>query len=579
MNIETPWATCFLTRMLILYLEKIGKETDIDYQEILKENDAFNHLDNPKIFLKDYNNWVPYHVLRNLTGAAERAAGTKEVAYLAARHYFQGNYGPSLLEIIAKLPDNMEEVLSFSNLWAAGYANYLKLQCLVSSDPNESSVTLLSQYGLNVEPSIGSIYLIRGNYEGFTQLFDCITDAACSEEISQVKIETVAKEFGSYRIEQRNDQLSILENDSKREVVAARKVFLKSETIPLSENKPRRADGQVVSPKNKSLTVLTPGIEENPTHWKRENAAYQIVHEGTLQAGPLRFPFQKGQIFNAPYSRYRFKWSSNETRLLPPETAQARSEIIPLLFNHLTELRETHRQLLRCAIENKALAQANKNLKGALQKESDFFGIIGKSAKMKKLIEQVELISQVDSTILITGETGTGKELLAKAIHQSSPRRDQKFVAINCAALSESLLESELFGYEKGAFTGAISQKKGIFEAAHGGTLFLDEVGEISLTMQAKLLRVLEQQEIQRVGGRETIAIDVRILSATNRDLREMVASGKFRSDLYYRLHVISLAVPPLRERFEDLLSLVDYYLNFFSQKSSTCSHARPCRI
>ncbi|HLG21589.1 MAG TPA: sigma-54 dependent transcriptional regulator, partial [Candidatus Manganitrophaceae bacterium] len=399
-------------------------------------------------------------------------------------------------------------------------------------------------------------------------LFDCITDAACSEEISQVKIETVAKEFGSYRIEQRNDQLSILENDSKREVVAARKVFLKSETIPLSENKLGRGDGLVVSPKNKSLTVLTPGIEENPTHWKRENAAYQIVHEGTLQAGPLRFPFQKGQLFNAPYSRYRFKWSSKETRLFSPETAQARSEIIPLLFNHLTELRETHRQLLRCAIENKALVQANNNLKGALQKESDFFGIIGKSAKMKKLIEQVELISQVDSTILITGETGTGKELLAKAIHQSSPRRDQKFVAINCAALSESLLESELFGYEKGAFTGALSQKKGIFEAAHGGTLFLDEVGEISLTMQAKLLRVLEQQEIQRVGGRETIAIDVRILSATNRDLREMVASGKFRSDLYYRLHVISLAVPPLRERFEDLLSLVDYYLNFFSQKS-----------
>jgi transcriptional regulator with PAS, ATPase and Fis domain len=224
-------------------------------------------------------------------------------------------------------------------------------------------------------------------------------------------------------------------------------------------------------------------------------------------------------------------------------------------------------------MENRVLAQANEALRNAIQKEGEFYGIIGNSPGMRALFEQIELISQAASTILIVGETGTGKELLAKAIHQSSPRRDRKFYAINCAALTENLLESELFGYEKGAFTGALSQKKGIFETAHGGTLFLDEVGEISLAMQAKLLRVLEEQEIQRVGGRETISIDVRIISATNKELKEMVAAGTFRSDLFYRLHVISLAIPPLRERPEDLLLLVDRFLNLFSQK---CKKEKP---
>ena len=192
---------------------------------------------------------------------------------------------------------------------------------------------------------------------------------------------------------------------------------------------------------------------------------------------------------------------------------------------------------------------------------------------MQRLFEQVKLVARAESTVLIVGETGTGKELLARAIHHLSPRQSERFFAINCAVLTESLLEAELFGYEKGAFTGAQSMKKGIFETAHGGTLLLDEVGEISPAMQVKLLRVLEEEEIQRVGGRETIPIDVRIISATNRDLKELVDSGGFRNDLYYRLHVISLQIPPLRERREDTLLLVDHFLGLFSKK---CKKEKP---
>jgi transcriptional regulator with PAS, ATPase and Fis domain len=192
---------------------------------------------------------------------------------------------------------------------------------------------------------------------------------------------------------------------------------------------------------------------------------------------------------------------------------------------------------------------------------------------MQELFEQIQTVAQVDSTVLIMGETGTGKELLARAIHQASLRRSQRLLAINCAALPESLLESELFGHEKGAFTGALSQKKGIFETANGGTLFLDEVGEISSAMQVRLLRVLEEQEIQRVGGTETIPIDVRVISATNENLKDLIASGKFRRDLYYRLYVITFKVPPLRERLDDLILLVDHYLDLFSRK---CKKQKP---
>ncbi|MCB0313777.1 MAG: sigma-54-dependent Fis family transcriptional regulator [Calditrichaeota bacterium] len=195
--------------------------------------------------------------------------------------------------------------------------------------------------------------------------------------------------------------------------------------------------------------------------------------------------------------------------------------------------------------------------------QDEMFGeMIGNSPVMRQLFALIQRVAREDSTILIEGESGTGKELAARAIHRSSPRAEQPFIKVNCGALNDNLLESELFGHEKGAFTGAIRRKKGRFELAHGGTLFLDEIGDISPAMQVKLLRVLQEREFERVGGEETLAVDVRIICATHRDLPQKVAAGSFREDLYYRLSVIPLKLPPLRERKEDIPALVQHFLN-----------------
>ncbi len=194
-------------------------------------------------------------------------------------------------------------------------------------------------------------------------------------------------------------------------------------------------------------------------------------------------------------------------------------------------------------------------------------GIIGSSKAILDIFEAVERVAPTTTTILISGETGTGKELVAEAIHRNSPRRNNPFIKINCAAIAETLMESELFGYEKGAFTGAAISKPGKFELAHKGTLFLDEVGEIPRDMQVKLLRVLQEQEFERVGGLKTIKVDVRFLAATNRNLYQSVKEGQFREDLYYRLNVFPISVPPLRDRAEDILPLIDFFIERFNRK------------
>jgi Nif-specific regulatory protein len=193
--------------------------------------------------------------------------------------------------------------------------------------------------------------------------------------------------------------------------------------------------------------------------------------------------------------------------------------------------------------------------------------IIGESAQMRRVGELIARVAPHDSTVLIRGESGTGKELAARAIHAQSPRRDHAFVAINCATLSESLLESELFGHERGAFTGAVAQKKGKLEVAQRGTLFLDEMGELPLNVQAKLLRVLQEREFERVGSNRSIKVDVRVVAATNKDLEEAVAQGTFRKDLYYRLNVVSLSMPALAERREDIPLLANYFVSKYATK------------
>ena len=221
--------------------------------------------------------------------------------------------------------------------------------------------------------------------------------------------------------------------------------------------------------------------------------------------------------------------------------------------------------LIKKLIEHMDLVEENISLHQKLDQRHCFEDIITKSPKMQQVIELIKIVAKSNATVLITGESGTGKELVARAIHSQSYRKDKPFVPVSCAALPESLLESELFGHEKGAFTGAHALRKGKIEFANRGTLFLDEIGEMSTNIQVHLLRVLEEREFTRVGGNDLVRVDVRVVSATNRDMKAAVASGQFREDLYYRLNVVTIDLPPLRDRIEDIPLLSDHFLKKFS--------------
>ncbi|HZT76453.1 MAG TPA: sigma-54 dependent transcriptional regulator [Vicinamibacterales bacterium] len=220
---------------------------------------------------------------------------------------------------------------------------------------------------------------------------------------------------------------------------------------------------------------------------------------------------------------------------------------------------------LDSALEQRRLKSENAYLRAQLEERYRFEGLIGKSPAMKRLFQLLETVAPTSSTILITGETGTGKEVVARAIHHNSPRRQQRFVALNCSAIPETLLEAELFGHVRGAFTGAIGNRQGRLEQAHKGTFFLDEVGTMSVALQTRLLRALQEREFERVGDSHTIKVDVRVVAATNSDLARMVADGEFREDLYYRLNVIPVHMPPLRERKDDIPLLVQHFLERFA--------------
>ena len=245
--------------------------------------------------------------------------------------------------------------------------------------------------------------------------------------------------------------------------------------------------------------------------------------------------------------------------MLGPEAAPE-GQIVLCVIRDLTQKREAEEALRRSEQENRYLEEE-------LITTHQFDEIVGESSGLKRVLKQVEDVAPTDATVLILGETGTGKELIARAIHDLSPRRDHGFVRLNCSAIPSGLLESELFGHEKGAFTGAITQKIGRLELAHQGTFFLDEVGDLPLELQPKILRALQEKEFERVGGTRTIPVNVRLVAATNRDLTKMVNAGQFRSDLYYRLRVFPITIPPLRDRRDDIPILIRYFLASHSKR------------
>jgi DNA-binding NtrC family response regulator len=225
--------------------------------------------------------------------------------------------------------------------------------------------------------------------------------------------------------------------------------------------------------------------------------------------------------------------------------------------------------LIKNLVEHQDLIEENISLRRKIEDRFLFGGIIAKSPKMLKITELIKTVAPTNATVLIIGETGTGKEVIARAIHHQSPRRNKPFIATSCAALPESLLESELFGHEKGSFTGAVERKKGKFEAGDKGTLFLDEIGEINANTQIHLLRALEEKKITRVGGNEEIEVDVRVIAATNRNLKTMVTQEKFREDLYYRLNVVTIDLPLLKDRMEDILPLAEHFLKKYAEENN----------
>lgn len=225
------------------------------------------------------------------------------------------------------------------------------------------------------------------------------------------------------------------------------------------------------------------------------------------------------------------------------------------------------RLVIQNALRTRHLEVENRVLKKELVKEYSFQNVIGNSAAMHSIFDLIKRVSATPTNVLITGESGTGKEVVAKAIHYNGPLKDRPFITVNCGAIPENLMESEMFGHKKGSFTGAIADKTGLFEAADGGSLFLDEVGELPLTIQVKLLRAIQERMIRRVGATEDVKVDVRIIAATNRNLEEMVAKGTFRQDLYYRLNVINIKTPPLRDRREDIPLLASHFLKKYNDK------------
>jgi two-component system, NtrC family, response regulator AtoC len=571
MEEKQPWITCYLTDMLLSYVrETLHSEAQIDYPALFQGIEGFEPPTNPASFLADVSNWIPISVLRQLELQCEKISGQKDIAYRAAKDYFTPGRRqlPSLFEVILQVLNDVRSALIFANVWAVSQTNYLKLQSFEKHGPDGGLYVLL-QFEENARPAIGAINLTKGFGEGFPRLYPFVEEVKCIEEISQLRLEDITREFPQYLMTPGGDSISIQLRSSKETIVRANRVLLKSETVSLSpEFMQLSPEAAVVLPHKGQIEVLTRELESNGQRTgSTASSACLITKPGVLSRGRLTYDFQEGQIFDAPYSRFRFLVKERTVPEKEIRVETLRKEVSKLLFEHLRQAKHAHTRMAQMSDEKRRLTIENIRLRREVEREYSFAGIVGPSERMQALFSLVRSAAETDVTVLIQGETGTGKELIAKAIHYNNPRKAKRFVAINCGALSETLLESELFGHEKGAFTGATTQRKGIFEVADGGTLFLDEIGETSISTQVKLLRVLQEGELQRVGGSDTIKVDVRIVAATNQNLTDLVSKGRVRQDLFYRLNVFPLTVPPLRERIEDIPFLVNHFIEKGKQK------------
>jgi transcriptional regulator with PAS, ATPase and Fis domain len=558
-----PWVSCFLTGILISHLERmVRRPPDLDYAELFRQIEGIEPPSDPRQFLREATNWVPLAILRRLAAQCERLSETKDFAYQAGRSYFDPDREEalSIFKVIFRVLNDVRSVLVSSNLWAAVQASYLKLQSFEKRAPG-AGLFMLSQFTENARPAASSIRFLQGIAEGFPRLNQTIREVRCTEEISQLRLEDLLRDFPGYAIHWEAGQATIVSRQSHAVVGRAQRVWLASETVaPPPEFLVDDPDAMVVAPQDGTITVLT-DRESEPGNDNQAVQACRIVQPGTLTEGRLAYALTPGQIFDAPYSRFRIEFETSAEQVAEVTVDQVRREISALLFEHLKQIKGTHRSLFQSSVERRKLTLENQQLRQEVDRDYQYAGIVGHSPKMQQLFGLIRSIADTDVAVLIEGETGTGKELIARAIHNNGPRRAKRFVAVNCGALAETLLESELFGHEKGAFTGAVAQRRGVFEIADGGTLFLDEVGEVSPSTQIRLLRVLQEGEFHRVGGTNPIRVDVRVLSATNRTLEELVKEGRFRQDLYYRLNVFPLRVPPLRERREDIPLLVSHFL------------------
>jgi two-component system response regulator HydG len=548
--------------------------------------ESFHEIQDARAFLTDTSNWIPHSVFRELVKSCEFATGQKDFTYQAALAYYETvkTQSPTLIETIAILLNDVESVFRSVGDWASAYTNYLQLQSFVCPDEAQT-LHILSRYLPPVDPGLGNMNLVQGNIEGIAKLDPSVETAACEEAYSQMRLETLVNEFGdAYAITTKNDRITVTRRSTGELVLAGRAITLVPELVPVKEDRtpvPQPRDDQLIAriePQNR-LAVWTVGdaigapkdLSSNP---ESLCTAIRIERGGTLTAGSLSTTIKTGAIYSAPYTHYCLRWTNRPPLANNAAAAAGHSQLLTdrrafahRLFAHLKNLQATHRHMLTMFLRNVELAQENIQLKQELSAQQETGGIIGKSAPLQDLLSLIRTIAPSDTTVLVTGETGTGKELAARLIHQLSRRKDRRFVAVNCGALPETLLESELFGHEKGSFTGAIAQKKGKFELAEGGTLFLDEIGDISPAVQVKLLRVLQEREFQRVGGTSDLKANIRLIAATNRDLLAMMEQNQFRQDLFYRLNVIQLYVPALRERPEDIAELTQHFIQRFAEK------------